>query len=193
MKKIFIALVMFCCACSSKAQQQSEAMDLWTQAAGVVMRNFPTTDSLEYVVDLLSQAIDKDPSNTQIYLDKVKFLGKLGEYDEALNTLSIVADKDPNSSMVPFLQGVIMENKGDSLAAQSYYAKSLVLYDKKNGNSSNVYDQLGRATIQLMLYQPVDLNIQKMDIPDNEPMELIQYHVSRLENFDRQEFLSSVF
>lgn len=157
------------------------------------MRNFPTTDSLEYVVDLLSQAIDKDPSNTQIYLDKVKFLGKLGEYDEALNTLSIVADKDPNSSMVPFLQGVIMENKGDSLAAQSYYAKSLVLYDKKNGNSSNVYDQLGRATIQLMLYQPVDLNIQKMDIPDNEPMELIQYHVSRLENFDRQEFLSSVF
>ncbi len=94
----------------------------------------------EEAMRLMAETLESDKDNTDIRSLYAFYLARnAGNYEEALEHVKYVLEKEPKNEKTLFLAGEISELKGDNKAAYKYYQKVV----KKNPEYAEIYYRLG--------------------------------------------------
>lgn len=120
-----LSMVLVSC-CYLQDKRVSEELN--DTAAMLIATYGDNVDSLQKAERLLSQAIDMAPKNSFLYGQKAQVLCQLGQFDDALAVLEDCEKRVGNSTEGNLFMAMLLDYKGDSVAATPLYDSVIVSY-----------------------------------------------------------------
>ncbi|MEO6979868.1 MAG: hypothetical protein ABI113_15875, partial [Mucilaginibacter sp.] len=155
-----------------------------------VNNNHP--EILASALNLLNQAIRKDPSFWPAYSEKLGIQTTLKQLDSACVTAKQLVVLRPKDDFFSYLAGEAFERNGDTTTAWNYYKKALVLNSSlldtmKTTNDKFRIEKESRATILILLNQPEKAHEIYQQLFDSEKIPWRKEHYEDLLYMDRHE------
>lgn len=199
MKNIILLLVVFYSVVKCQTQFDSNAVALNTEAMHFYFTEtnkidvdiFDNKEKQKKILDLLSQAIEKDSTYYIARGNMANYLFLFGRYDECIKQNEKLLKMNPDYAEGYWRFGLIYDKMNKPILAGKYYQKALKILDKKIMNVENPEDLYLKKCIVLYLLGK-----------DNEASELInmlkekyakdtdfQIHVNMYENYNRDSII----
>lgn len=193
---IFIGCIIFSCSENDPKKIDPKAMEYNNQAMDLFFdAQFSSkkiaNESFEKSLNLINIAIELDPHYTLAYINKAKTLSKLGLYKDAIESLNIVRDIDPNNIESITLQGFYYEKSGDMNKANENYKAAISAYNIAIEENEDNLNYITNRIFLLAFTEGKDkayneIKKVKEKHPNNSTVNILENKILR---FERVEFI----
>lgn len=162
MKKIIYIVIILCSLqCIGKNKQEattlsntliedSTAILKNNKAVDIYLKSRGNTDSLRKAINLLDEALSKDPNYGIAYANKVQYLSILGHNEEAMAVIDQALSSLPDDPQLNFIKGVFYEKENLKEPAKKSFEKAVLCYDNLISSNPEDFNLLtNRAFVQL--------------------------------------------
>ena len=147
-------------------------------------------DTLSLAIGLMEGLIEKDPTFLPAYYNKYDYLCRLGEKDEAMMTLKVIAKYEKENYSLLFHMSLIYEQIGIPDSASYYLNSAIDNYETKCNQKKCTEDELADLIFFKLYRGDFDEKEALAKLRDLIGVDDYLFYSSLWENFDHKEVLN---